>query len=297
MGRSSRAPHLALSAGFVVLVLSGCAGEPGGEGEGEREGAPAPRPALFSDTTRGARIVARAIEAHGGWERWAEVRDLTVYDTRRGFGADGDTTETRIVAAYHKGPPWMRIERRSRDGDTVVHGYDGETHWASRNGERLHDPEAVAQARFRVWTDQYFHFLPFKLADEGARFEYRGRGEVEGRPVDRVRVTYGSGIGDAPDDVYTYAFDAETHTLVSFHFNVTAVDPDFYELVRWVETDWMHGLLRPRRTKAWDSDASRAPVRQRSEHAYDSIQVNRGLDRAYFRPPGPSDASGMSGSG
>ncbi|MGF1509305.1 MAG: hypothetical protein ACFB9M_07365 [Myxococcota bacterium] len=105
-----------------------------------------------------------------------------------------------------------RIEHRS--GKTVV--FDGRTAWVAPAGK------ASKSDRFDALTWSYFLLAPFKLGDPGANFAQNGVLPWAGREsVPTGKLTFESGVGDAPDDWYVTYADSDTHVLNGLAYIVT----------------------------------------------------------------------------
>jgi len=96
-----------------------------------------------------------------------------------------------------------RIERWEGD-DFIEQGWDGQTQWATMNGEPLGPGDKDYDEVPYVSGDvHYWIGLPFKLHDPGVNLHYRGRDD-DGRHL--VGVTFGQGIGLHDGDAWRYWF-------------------------------------------------------------------------------------------
>ena len=105
--------------------------------------------------------------------------------------------------------------------DVAVMGYDGETAWMLPATEGAEVPGPPA--RFHLFTWPYFAAVPFKLDDPGTRHEDAGVLPVM-NPDDLrrgTRVTFGEGVGDAPEDWYIAFADPESGRLAALAYIVT----------------------------------------------------------------------------
>lgn len=99
------------------------------------------------------------------------------------------------------------------DGTTVV--WDGSTVWVS--------PESAANPmlRFHVLTWPYFLAMPYKLQDPGANLEPAGiKQTTKERFLKAAKLTFGEGVGDAPDDWY-YVFKNADNVMEAASYIVT----------------------------------------------------------------------------
>ncbi len=77
------------------------------------------------------------------------------------------------------------------------------------------------RARFDVLTWHYFFWVPYKLTDDGVnvaeeQLDFSGSG-----PESIIRLTFGEGIGDAPDDWYLIRRDSTTGLIDAVAYIVT----------------------------------------------------------------------------
>jgi hypothetical protein len=143
--------------------------------------------------------IERAVEAHGGLEKWqsfAAVEFDLAYERTKGTRRD-----------HHL------FDLRTRDGLITADEY---TLGASK-GEVWIKPRVDALGgtppRFYMWTPFYFFGMPFVFADPGVKQESLGRKTFQGKEYDVVKITYAAGTGDSPDDFYIAYVDAGSGRL------------------------------------------------------------------------------------
>lgn len=168
--------------------------------------------------SEGGKIVLRAIVAHGGLEAWyaAPTSSYTWEYSNAGMNA---RFKTRVMVnnntrqAYHQiltlGTP---EEPQPYEGSFA---WDGENAW-------IHPADTpTINPRFWALTGFYFEQIPFVLADPGLSYEVMPDEELEGKPFDMVKVSFGSGVGDSPGDNYTLYVDKETDRVAAIRYTVT----------------------------------------------------------------------------
>ena len=162
-----------------------------------------------ASTTPTRRI--EAIEsAHGG--RALAEKNLLTARYSLGFG------EMQLDGRMTFSPSMDRV-RLEVDGTSVM-GYDGETAWmAAEAGASVPGPPP----RFHLFTWPYFVVAPFKLDDQGTRHADAGVLPVTDFDDQRpgVRITFGEGVGDAPDDWYIAFADPDHGRLDALAYIVT----------------------------------------------------------------------------
>ncbi|MEM8872860.1 MAG: hypothetical protein AAGD32_01260 [Planctomycetota bacterium] len=146
-----------------------------------------PPPATQPAVTDPAAFVAQIETAHGGADVYyakPAIKAQVVVE----FGG----------AVRHDGPMWYlppaHVTRLESGGQTIV--FDGETcHVAPA-------AEADPSDRFAALTWPYFFAAPFKLDDDGVTLADGGMQPLTGDPQPTISLTFGDGVGDAPDDWY-----------------------------------------------------------------------------------------------
>ncbi len=206
-------------------------------------------------SSEAGRLVWNAIEYHGGLTNWWSNGPLYFrfnYRPKPGTGQYRDTYET---ADY-----WRSITRHQRVENTVVeYGWDGEQAWYSPDTATI-----PYNTRFWALTPYYFAGMPFLFADEGVNLALEAPAEYEGETYHIVRVTFGDGVGDAPDDFYVLYIDQETYRLAAIRYVVSY--PGYFpngghtqeKLMTYEGEQKVNGIIFPQkhRTFMWEADGS-----------------------------------------
>ncbi|MEQ8821690.1 MAG: hypothetical protein RLY93_15750 [Sumerlaeia bacterium] len=149
-----------------------------------------------------------SIEAAHDMEAWSAA-ELISADAVLSFGGSVRLDGTMIVS-----PSMNRVRVEYADG--TVLGYDGETVWMTPADADM------PRARFAIFTWPYFFAAPFKLSDPGTHVEPKGEMPLtESESMATAKLTFGEGVGDAPDDWYVLYRDPETHALKAMSYIVT----------------------------------------------------------------------------
>ncbi|MEM6314097.1 MAG: hypothetical protein AAF743_08415 [Planctomycetota bacterium] len=146
-----------------------------------------PPPATQPAVDDPAAFVAEIETAHGGEDAYF-AKPAFKAEVKVEFGG----------AVRHDGPMWYlppaHVTRLESGGQTVV--FDGTTcHVAPA-------AEADPGDRFAALTWPYFLAAPFKLDDAGVTLADGGLQPLDGDPEPTIALTFGDGVGDAPDDWY-----------------------------------------------------------------------------------------------
>ena len=201
-------------------------------------------------------LVWRAIEAHGGLEKWLGAGTLRFTFDYQPVGAPERRMHTR-----QKVDLWRaRAVHEELDGDAsgrARFGWDGEQSWIVPDAEAFPSPP-----RFWSLTPYYFVGMPFVGADPGTRYERLPDGDLDGQTHQRVKITYEPGTGDSPDDYYVLYLHPETHGLAALRYVVAY--PGFFpegghtpeKIMRYTDLREVDGLQLAQTldTYTWDGE-------------------------------------------
>ncbi len=210
-----------------------------------------PPPArLPDDAGRGRELLAAAVAAHGGREAFFALGDLRVRiadhwhtEMSRPHWPGGEDV---LVATFNPELDKVRLAFAGDPDDAW--GHDSVEGWVQVDGRRAYDADLVAEASFWAPTLAWFLEMPFRLLDDAAIVRDAGPGELEGRTLDRVAVTFPPGVGTATDR-YLAWLDPATHRLVALDYTVRDQGriPEGRAFYRaWQD---LEGVLLPRRTE------------------------------------------------
>jgi len=147
--------------------------------------------------------LAKAIEAHGGLERWQEMQSMA-YTLMQ-----GDKKEMHQINLH------SRKTKITTDEWTL--GYDGAEVWVTPDLETF----GKKSARFYHNLIFYFFALPYVATDPGINYEVLPDKRIHDKMYDAVKISYDAGVGDAPDDYYIMHFDKETNIMHLLLYTVT----------------------------------------------------------------------------
>ncbi len=150
----------------------------------------------------------RTLAAHGGLEKWRAFAGVE-YDLTFDSGKNPARHEHQL------------FDLQSRSGLITSDKYS----LGSSNGEVWIRPGLDALGgtppRFYMWTPFYFFGMPFVFADHGAKQESLGKKSFRGQEYDAIRITFGKGTGDTPDDYYVAYIDPKSGQLKLAYYVVT----------------------------------------------------------------------------
>jgi hypothetical protein len=204
------------------------------------------------------RVLRRAIDAEGGWERWRAVRDvsyismLTVLDPAREVSSDSIGW---FSAPLHAGA----LARMDSIGlpTEVQFGIDADRTWIVSEGRPVLAPGQLALTRFDLVSSLFWFTLPFRLAERAAEVTYVGRERgPDGTTWDKLRAEFPLPDPAVPGRWVVLYFDAESGLIDRVHAQLSA---PFLRHDLWVG-QWRHyrdcdGLRKERQRKFFPADA------------------------------------------
>jgi hypothetical protein len=155
-------------------------------------------------------LVQKMVEAHGGIERWASAPTVSFVD------------ELRFVHAPTGRISRVTVEQGSRRAYLDFPGHDAQVAWDGERAWSVHWKEPVPP-RFLALLNYYFLDLPWLALDPGVRLGRPGTGRILDHPEEyqTVKMTFGPGVGDTPDDYYVLYIDPQSHRLRACEYIVT----------------------------------------------------------------------------
>ena len=196
-------PQWPLTLLLLVLVSSGC-----GKVESEQGNSASGSPGAEStEQVAPPAILHPLLAAHkaSAMEQFEEVR----FDIHLRFRGKDRLRGTYRARTNSTGV----LLTREEDGATVAFAEDDIHLWPA-------DAD-WPRARFDVLTWHYFFWIPYKLTDEGAKVADEQIVFSGGDPESILRLTFGEGIGDAPDDWYLIRRDSTTGLIDAVAYIVT----------------------------------------------------------------------------
>lgn len=234
------------------------------------------------------RLVWDAIEAHGGLQAWHTQSTLEFE-----FDYKSLTQPDKHMHTLNAIDVWSSRARQVEVGGDATMGWDGAEAWITPNADAFPLP-----ARFWALTPYYFVAMPFVAADPGTNYERLEDAELDGVVHQLVKLTYGEGVGDAPDDYYILYLHPETKRLSALRYVVSY--PGFFpdgghtpeKLMRYSEyaqTDgvWLAGRLN---TSSWGEEGAGDVV---TEITVTNIQLGRRWAEDFFARPQGAELSAL----
>ncbi len=121
--------------------------------------------------------------------------------------------KTRLDADISMSTNSEKVRLDKEDGSSLI--FDGQNVYLSPQTAKEED------ARFDIFTWQYFFSLPFKLTDPGTVWDKKRERQLDGKNYKTARLSFMANTGDSPDDWYIIYKDEETNRLKAAAYIVT----------------------------------------------------------------------------
>jgi len=121
----------------------------------------------------------------------------------------GNTSSQKITTTTNS----SAIKAEKSDG-TITIMKDGAIYTSA-------DSSDWAGEQFGIYTYQYFFMLPYKMSEQGTKWNKRDALTINDKNYSSAQLTFESGTGDAPDDWYIMHPDPETDLVAYAGYIVT----------------------------------------------------------------------------
>ena len=175
--------------------------------------------------------ITSIFNAHGGIATWNAQNTLkyTIADAD-----NGDQTHTVD----------LKSRKIRHDAAKYVLGFDGEKVWLKQDSTYF-NPE---RARFSHNLMFYFYAMPFVLGDDGITYSDVAPFVVGDVSYPGTKISFGDGVGDAPDDNYIVYSDPETNQMTWLAYTVTygkGEASERYSYIKYPEWTAVNGVQLP----------------------------------------------------
>jgi len=274
-------PRHAHAAARVLVVLatlgSGC----------QPSTAPSAVPRLPAGTA--GQVLARALEASGGWNRWVALRDVGYINTLTLFDPMGNVSSHSIgwyMAPLHAGMQ-ARMESIGIPNDVQL-GVNGADTWIIRDGAPLVEPQRIELTRFNMVSNLFWFSLPFALAEMPATIT--DLGEIDGEDHvrwQRLKVVFERDNPGVPGEWFVIYFNTRTGLIDRVHAKITASFLRHELWVgKWLDYREWKGLKKERQRQFFPADDQGAIIGNVvAEQLVEHVQFDNGSAPESFKKP------------
>ena len=157
------------------------------------------------------KLLWKSIQAHGGLPKWFSNGPISLHFDYQPLDGGKRRDSYQVIDQWS-----VRAIHEVASDRTMKYGWDGTNAWSFPEGA-----DVGVNPRFWSTTPFYFVGLPFVLADEGIQLEMLPSKEYKGVTYDLIKVTFGEGVGDAPDDFYVLYIHPETRLMGALRYIVS----------------------------------------------------------------------------
>ncbi|RMB64016.1 hypothetical protein EAX61_01140 [Dokdonia sinensis] len=196
--------------------------------------------------------ITSVFDAHGGIQKWNAMNNLC-FTLEKEEGNEVHTVDLKSRKA--------RIET-----ENYTLGFDGEKVWLAQDSTYF-QPE---RARFYHNLMFYFYAMPFVLGDEGIAYSDVDPLTVGDVSYPGTKISFGDGVGDAPDDEYILYRDPKTNQMAWLAYTVTYgknEKSDRFSFIKYADWQEVNGLQLPK-TLEWYALEDGVPTTKRSERTF-----------------------------
>ncbi len=146
---------------------------------------------LGAQATTVDELISKNIEARGGAEKIAAIKDLKMQGTLRVSGGFGSFELAYLQ--YEKAPNLQRVDATVQ-GLTQVQAWDGKSAWRISPFQGRKDPERLSDDDARaIADDAYIGGLLVDFRKQGSQIDYMGTEDVDGTNAHKLKVALKTG--------------------------------------------------------------------------------------------------------
>lgn len=237
------------------------------------------------------RLIEEVVAAVGGVERLHTLRDVEYeYVYRNVETGEADISLERYV--FDGELSWARYTQRQTNWPPeargeLVQGYNGDSTWATLDGEPVTDPQLLRMSDFLRKTNYYWFTMMFKLLDPGLTYELMDPQVIDDGPPEayhRVKIGFEDNVGDV-QDTYVLYIHPRTRLVDQFLFTVLdfgRADP----LLMKVEYEEIEGLKLPTERRYAPADWDGNILEEKwTEEISRNVRFENGFEREMFEAP------------
>lgn len=163
---------------------------------------------LRPEVKKGNELLNKCINAHGGMAKWNSFKALE-YNL--------DDKGKMVYQITH-----LKDRRAYLKSKEYEVGFDGKVAWALPDASQVSGQSAA----FYYNLDFYFMGVPFLLKDPGVIANYEDPVQIDGKSYETLKITFDSGVGLTPEDVYYLYIDPENYLLHILTYSVSYFDKE-----------------------------------------------------------------------
>lgn len=235
-------------------------------------------------------VLARALDAAGGWSRWVALRDVGYINTLTIFDPYGNVSSQSIgwyMAPLHRGLQ-ARMDSIGLPEEVQL-GVNGAETWVLRSDTPIAEPQRLELTRFNLVSNLFWFSLPFALAEMPATIT--DLGEVDGDDHarwHRLKVVFDPSNPGVPGEWFVLYFNTRTGLIERVHAKITAafLRHDLW-VGKWIDYHDWNGLKKERQRQFFPADDRGEIIGNAvAEHLVEHVELNNGYTpESFMKPP------------
>jgi hypothetical protein len=202
--------------------------------------------------------IAKIFNAHGGIDKWNAFEGMS-------YEIDKQTINEKHTIA-------LKSRKSIIEAEHYKLAFDGTDVWL----KELDTVKFKSNPRFYYNLMFYFYAMPFVLGDDGITYTDVEPLSFDGKDYPGINISYGSGIGESPEDEYILYYDADTNKMAWLGYTVTYFSKEkskefhFIKYSNWQEVE---GLQLPH-TLQWYNYENNLPTTHKSDMNFINVSVS-----------------------
>ena len=214
--------------------------------------------------------ITNVFNAHGSIDAWKSYRSLS-FTMKKPTGDELTITDLKDRRSFIK-------------TDNFQIGYDGKEAWL----EEKEGFEYKGKPEFYYNLMFYFYAMPFVLADDGITYENVDTLEFEGKNYPGIKISYGSDVGESPEDEYILYYDNETKKMAWLAYTVTYFTKEKskdWHFIRYTDWQTVNEMVLPK-TLSWFNAEGFKIGEKRNDLKFTAIKLSKDkMDAETFKNP------------
>lgn len=214
--------------------------------------------------------LTKVFNAHGTLDAWNSFKGLH-FTMKKEKGDELTITDLKNRKSY--------IET-----DNYTLGYNGKDVWLVEKADFKYEgnPQFYYNLMF------YFYAMPFVLADDGITYTDVDALEFEGKQYPGIKISYGSGVGESPEDEYILYYDIETNKMAWLGYTVTYFTKEKskdWHFIRYTDWQMVEDLVLPK-TLSWYKAEGFKIGEKRNDLEFTDIKLSKEkMEASIFEKP------------
>jgi len=214
--------------------------------------------------------IASVFKTHGGISAWNDMNNLA-FTLKKDGGDERHTVD-------------LKSRKVTIQTDKYTLGFNGKKVWIAQDSSYF----PIQNARFYHNLMFYFYAMPFVLGDDGITYSDVPALEFEGVSYPGTKISFGAGIGDAPDDEYIVYLNPTTYKMEWLAYTVTYGKNEKSDRFSYIKYDqWTNvGGIQLPSVLQWYKVEDGVPTEMSGERTFTNATISsKTLDTSLFEIP------------